>query len=116
MRRSNEPIAWSLFGAGGMLLALLGPGVIITTGLLLGILHADDPARVYHAIAALLANPLGKLFVLALVALPLYHTLHRIHHGLHDLHLDGPRALMPFVFYGLATVLSIATASWLLII
>jgi len=115
MRRSNEPIAWSLFGAGGMLLAFMGPGVVVATALL-GLLYADEPEQVYTAITALFSHPLGKLLVLALVALPLYHTLHRIHHGLHDLHLDGPPALMPFVFYGLATVLSIATASWLLII
>lgn len=116
MRRSNEPIAWSLFGAGGMLLAFLGPAMVLSTGMLLGLVHADEPQRVYVAIGALLGHPLGKLFVLMMIALPLYHTLHRIHHGLHDLHLEGPRTLMPVIFYGLATLLSIAAASWLLVI
>jgi fumarate reductase subunit D len=116
MRRSNEPIAWSLFGAGGMLLAFLGPAMILTTGVLLGMVHASEPQQVYLATETLLTHPLGKLFMLAMISLPIYHTLHRIHHGLHDLHLEGPRTLMPVLFYGLATLLSIAAASWLLVI
>ena len=43
MKRSNEPIIWLLFGAGGMLSALVGPVLVLITGLLvpLGILPKD---------------------------------------------------------------------------
>ena len=34
VRRSNEPLFWSLFSAGGMLAALLAPALIIVTGFL----------------------------------------------------------------------------------
>ena len=33
MRRSNAPVFWLLFGAGGMLCALLGPVLVFITGL-----------------------------------------------------------------------------------
>ena len=33
MKRSNKPIFWSLFGAGGMLSALIGPMLIFITGI-----------------------------------------------------------------------------------
>ena len=33
MKRSNEPVFWSLFGAGGMLSALIGVAVVFVTGI-----------------------------------------------------------------------------------
>ena len=33
MKRSNKPIFWSLFGAGGMLSALVGPMLVFVTGI-----------------------------------------------------------------------------------
>ena len=33
MKRSNAPIFWSLFGAGGMLAALIGPALVFITGI-----------------------------------------------------------------------------------
>lgn len=112
MKRSNEPVAWSLFGAGGMLLALLGPGLIIATGFLLPFV---EPAVAFRTVDSLIAHPLGKLAILALIALPLFHTLHRLHHGMQELHLPLPHGLTAMLCYGSATVLSIASASWLLV-
>ncbi|MEQ9396240.1 fumarate reductase subunit FrdD [Haliea sp.] len=113
MRRSHEPIAWSLFGAGGMLLAFIGPGLVLSTALLPW-LAAENPAAAHAAIGALLAHPLGKLLVLACIALPLFHTLHRICHGLDDLHLPAPRLPLQLLCYGGATLLCAVTAWWLL--
>lgn len=106
MRRSNEPIVWSLFGAGGMALAFVGPAMIVTSGFLLPFYFADTPEGVYRGVIQFLTNPFGKLFLLLFVALTLYHTAHRLFHGLHDLHIYGPRAAMLLLFYGGATLLS----------
>lgn len=113
MRRSNEPIAWSLFGAGGMLLAFCGPAVICAT-LVLGLASTEHPETVYHSVAGWLANPIGKLLLLSFIALSLYHTVHRMYHGLHDLHITLPRVPMLLFFYGGATVLSALCALLLL--
>jgi fumarate reductase subunit D len=112
MKRSNEPIAWSLFGAGGMLLALIGPGLVLATGFLLPF---GEPVATWHAVDAFIGHPLGKLFLLAVIALALYHTVHRLHHGLQELHVPLPHGLVALLCYGSATVLTIASASWLLV-
>jgi fumarate reductase subunit D len=82
MKRSNEPFFWLLFGAGGMVAALIGAGLVLTTGLLgpLGATRAMDYARA-HAFAA---HPLGKLVLFGVVALIFWHSVHRMGEVLHD--------------------------------
>jgi fumarate reductase subunit D len=102
-------VFWLLFGAGGLLSALLGPVLLFITGIgvPLGLLPASalDHAR----LLALARHPLGKLALFGLVALLLFHAGHRLLHSLHDLGLHtglGARLL----FYGGATAGSLATA------
>lgn len=86
MKRSNAPIFWSLFGAGGMLSALIAPALVFITGIAapLGIVFAPDLMS-YSRMLAFAANWAGKCFVFAVVALFLWHAVHRIFHSLHDL-------------------------------
>src|SRR5262249_23725941 len=62
MKRSTQPIYWSLFGAGGMLAALIGPALVFITGI-------AAPAGVlpglmsYPNALAFARNGLGKLFL-----------------------------------------------------
>ena len=74
-KRSNAPIYWSLFGAGGMLSALIAPGVVAI--LLSG--KVDYP----HA-SAFAHNIAGKAFLFAIASLFLWHAAHRIFHAIHD--------------------------------
>lgn len=113
-RRSQEPLAWSLFGAGGMLLAFLGPALVLFTLVLLPGLIADDAASTYRAILSALRHPLGAMLALATMALTFFHTMHRICHGLHDLHVPVSEAAVGWVCYGLATLLSLLAGLWLL--
>lgn len=106
MRRSNEPIAWSLFGAGGMTLAFCGPAMICAT-VILGDVSAEHPEVVYAHVITWLSHPIGKLLLLAFISLSLYHTAHRLYHGLHDLHITLPKMPMLLLFYGGATALSV---------
>ena len=41
LKRSNKPIFWSLFGAGGMLSALAGPALVFITGIAVPLGMAD---------------------------------------------------------------------------
>ncbi len=112
-QRSNEPVAWSLFGAGGMVLALVTPALVIVTALILPFLPNADPGHSYRVILSFAQNWFGKLILLAVISLHFYHTAHRLYHGLHDLHIHGPDKVMKSFFYGGATLLSLLTAYWL---
>ncbi|MBZ8140692.1 fumarate reductase subunit FrdD [Rubrivivax gelatinosus] len=113
MRRSHEPIFWSLFGAGGMLSALVGPALILITGVLapLAIVLGPD-ALGYANMLAFVHHPLGKLVVLAVIALFLFHGCHRMLHSLHDLGVHAGRGAAVF-FYGFATAGSLVCAALL---
>ena len=93
-KRSNAPIFWSLFGAGGMLSALIGPALVFVTGIAvpLGFLLGTD-AMSYPRMIHFAGNWAGKGFVFAVIALFLWHATHRIFHSLHDLGIrTGPLA------------------------
>jgi fumarate reductase subunit D len=87
-KRSNAPIFWSLFGAGGMLSALVGPALVFITGISvpLGFLLNKD-AMSYPRMLHFAGNWAGKAFVLAVISLFLWHAAHRIFHSLHDLRI-----------------------------
>ena len=113
MKRSNKPIFWSLFGAGGMLSALFGPMLVFITGLAVptGFLLPKDVMSYEHALA-LAHHPLGKLALLAVISLFLFHGMHRMYHSLHDLGVHvgpGRKAL----FHGIAIAATLVAAALL---
>ncbi|NLS14012.1 fumarate reductase subunit FrdD [Vibrio sp. SM6] len=83
--RSDEPIWWSLFGAGGTWFAMITPITVLVLGVLvpLGVIDAD--ALSYDRVVAFATTWIGALFIIATLALPMWHAMHRVHHGLHDL-------------------------------
>ncbi len=116
MKRSNKPIFWSLFGAGGMLSALVGPMLIFITGIAVpsGFLLNKD-AMSYERSLAFVHSGFGKLALLAVISLFLFHGLHRMYHCLHDFGIHvGPRRKA--LFHGLAAAGSAAAACLLLAI
>lgn len=112
--RSNEPLAWSLFGAGGMVVALISPALIVITGLLVPLGIVDMQMLSYNRVLAFVQYWPAKLFILVIISLQLYHASHRLYHGLHDLHIKGPQSLMLFLFYGGTTILCLFLALLLL--
>lgn len=116
MKRTNEPIVWSLFGAGGVLSALLGPVLILITGISAPTGTGMPPdAMAYPRVLAFAQSWCGKAVLLAVISLFLWHAVHRIRHSLHDLgfHAGTGAAL---VCYGFALLATLATAYLLLII
>jgi len=112
MKRSNSPIFWLLFGGGGMLAALFGTALVFITGLAapLGWL---GQAMSYKRMLAFAQNPIGKLFVLAVVALLAWHAAHRILCTLHDVGIHKGLAAKS-VCYGAALVVTLVAATQLL--
>ncbi len=101
MKRSNEPIFWSLFGAGGMLAALIGPALVFITGIAVpfGLMNPDTMS--YTHMLAFSQHWLGKVLLLAVIALFMWHAAHRIAILLHDFGVHAV-ALVKFCCYGLA--------------
>ena len=106
MAKSNEPMVWSLFSAGGMIAALVTPALILVTGIAvpLGIVGAD--AIGFERAHAFAAHPIGKLLLLAVVILPLWHGAHRFRFAMVDLGLHGAKRPLGVVCYGFALVCS----------
>ena len=106
MKRSNKPIFWSLFGAGGMLSALVGPALILVTGIAAPLGYVDLG---YERMRGLAQNGLGKAALFLVISLFLFHGLHRMYHSLHDfgVHVGPGRKAL---FHGVAAAGSLAAA------
>ncbi|OGT78892.1 MAG: fumarate reductase [Gammaproteobacteria bacterium RIFCSPLOWO2_02_FULL_56_15] len=91
MKRSNEPIFWSLFGAGGLVVAFILPMLIFITGIAvpLGILPRE--VLEFERIQDFANHWPGKLFIFAVISLTLWHSAHRIFLSLHDLGIHWGR-------------------------
>jgi fumarate reductase subunit D len=112
--RSHEPIFWGLFGAGGMLTAFITPAMVLITGLLIPLGIIDKGNFNYQSIYELATTWYGAGIILVLVALPLWHTLHRIFHGLHDLGVKRGRDWQQVISYGFAFAVSVFVFTLLL--
>jgi len=113
-QRSHEPVFWGLFGAGGMLTAFLTPVMILITGLLIPFGLMDSENLSYTKVHGFATTWYGALIVLVLVALPLWHTLHRIFHALHDIGVKRGRDWQQVICYGFAFAVSMFVGTLLL--
>ena len=103
-----EPVVWLLFGQGILIGTILLTGwiLVVNLGVPLGIVPAD--ALAYGRAHALASNPIGRLVLLALIALPLWKGAHHLRHLSLDhggAKYDAPVALS---LYALALAGSIA--------
>jgi fumarate reductase subunit D len=82
MAKSNKPIFWSLFAAGGTLAAFLAP-VLALLFLMLSLNHAPDLMS-YAKLHAFAAHWFGKLFLFGVITLFLWHAAHRLRVTFYD--------------------------------
>jgi fumarate reductase subunit D len=116
MKRSVAPIFWLPFGAGGMIAALIGPALVLITGLAAPTGVGLSPGFMSYARASAFAHhPLGKLVLLGVISLFLWHGAERIYLTLRDMHAGGKLALM-WLCYGSAGALTLLTLGSLAVI
>jgi fumarate reductase subunit D len=115
MKRSNKPIFWSLFGAGGMLSALIGPMLLFLTVLAVPLGVVPGGAISYERVLGFAQSIAGKVVVLAVISLFLFHGMHRLYHTLHDFGMHvGPG--IKGLCHGLAIAGTLVTAYLLIAI
>ena len=111
MAKSNKPIVWSLFAAGGTLAAFLAP-VLVLLFLLVALGHA--PGLLGHdRLHALAAHWPGKIFLLAVIVLFLWHAAHRLRVTLYDFGLRQDAGVAVAVY--LLAAAGTALAGWYLL-
>ena len=110
MARSNKPIVWGPFAAGGTLTAFLTPVLILLT-LLAALGHAPEALN-YDTLRGLAGHWIGQLALVGVVFLSLWSAAHRLRITLYDI---GVRAdtVVAVVVYSVAGLASIAAAVFL---
>ena len=101
---------WFLFSQGGVIAALLIPVHVLVQGILgpLGIVPVVD--RHYDTWMRVLGNPLVKLYLLVLIAVPFFHFAHRLRYLLVDFGVPAAKSLpAQAVFYGGAVLVTVVT-------
>jgi fumarate reductase subunit D len=103
-----EPVIWLLFGAGIMVGTLLLPGYLLTVtlGAPLGLL--PEGALDYERAYAIASNPIGRVLLLALIALPLWKGAHHLRSLFADWLGHGPDPVVASLLYAVAAGGSLA--------
>ena len=114
IKRSHSPIFWLLFGAGGMLAALLGPALVYVTGLESGAgLLVSPRVMDYATVHAFAQGFIGKAFLFFVPALFAWHAAHRILCSVHDVGIHKTLGVK-LGCYGVAMAITVVTA-WALL-
>lgn len=111
MARSNKPIVWGPFAAGGTLTAFLAPALIVAT--LAASLDAVPAGLSYDTLHAFAANWLGKLVIAGVLIPSLWHAAHRLRITLHDLGLRAD-TMVAWGLYAVAAAASLMALTALL--
>jgi fumarate reductase subunit D len=109
-----EAMAWALFSAGGFVSAVLLPVHVFILGIAFAAGWLPDDALSYQRIHHLASNPLIKLYLLALISLPLFHWAHRFRFAIHHQFSIGFKRLVATGCYG-AALAGTGLAVWFLL-
>ena len=111
MAKSNKPIFWGLFAAGGTVTAFVTPALVLVT--LFAAFGAGMDMFTYESIHAFAGWWLGKLIIFGVILVSLCHAAHRLRVTMHDF---GVRAdtLVAYIVYGLAGLGTLMTLVYLL--
>jgi len=101
MARAKTPLLWFLFSMGGTVAAFLIPVHLFLFGLAFPLGWIKGPS--YDSLLGLVRHPLARLYLFALISLPLFHWAHRFRCTLYDgLKLKHLTELIAVLCYGSA--------------
>ncbi|MCZ6779443.1 MAG: fumarate reductase subunit FrdD [Acidobacteriota bacterium] len=108
-----EPIWWALFSAGGFVSAFLVPVHLFVNGLAVPLGWLDTDIASYARMSELINQPLVRIYLFVLIALPLYTWAHRFLFTVQDMGLARFRKPLAVLCYGSAVTGSF-WAVWIL--
>ena len=111
MAKSNKPVVWFPFAAGGTVIAFFIPVIVVLT--FMAALGHIPPGLSYDRMHAFAGSGLGKLIIFGVVALSLWSSAHRLRCTCYDFGLRAD-TLAATVLYVAAIAGSIASAVYLL--
>ena len=106
-RRRVEPLVWLMFSAGGVLAAVLLPGLVLLFGLAFPLGWLDPPD--HEHLLTVLSHPLTFVVLLGVFVLMLVHSAHRFRYTLYDGLQIKRKRTVAVLCYGAAVVGSIAS-------
>lgn len=109
MSKSNKPIVWGPFAAGGTITALLTPVLILLT--LLAALGHIPGALDYDNLRAFAGRGFGKVCIFVVLALSLWSAAHRLRITFYDFGLRQDTLVAAIVYIGavVGTVVTLAS-------
>lgn len=102
-KRSNEPIAWLLFGFGGMAISFALPALLVLM-IIVGLTGSLDFFHIFNVMKHWWGA--GAIFLILLGIA--FHSMHRIYFSLHDLKCNTGLA-GEIILYGLALVMTVVS-------
>ena len=108
MAKSNKPIFWGLFAAGGTLAAFFTPVMVFVTVLAVPLGIMDPEVLAYDRVHAFLANGFWKLVMFVFITLSFWHAAHRLRVVAHDFGMrsDGLVATVVYLFAAAGTLVA----------
>jgi len=111
--KSNKPIVWGPFAAGGTVTALLTPVLILLT--LLAALGHVPGGPAYDTLRAFAGHAAGKIIIFVGLALSLWSAAHRLRITFYDLGLRQDALVAALVYIAAAVGIIVVLASLLAI-
>ena len=111
-KRSNEPFVWLLFSAGGVVAALFIPMQLFLLFVAFPLGWLNGPT--FDTLLGLVKGPIGRLYLLVLCTLALFHWAHRFRYTLYDgLQIKHLNELVNTFCYG-GAIVGTAVAAYLI--
>ncbi|MGZ8153958.1 MAG: fumarate reductase subunit FrdD [Burkholderiales bacterium] len=113
MSKSNKPIVWLPFAAGGTITALLTPALILLT-LAVALGHVPQ-GLTYDGMRAFASQIVGKVLIFVVLALSLWSAAHRLRITFHDFGVRRDPLVAALVYTGAAIgTLVLLVSLWML--
>jgi len=100
MAKSNKPLVWGLFAAGGTVTAFVTPVLVLLT--LLPAFGVMPELLAYDNLRGFAGHWFGKLVLFSIVFLSSWHAAHRLRITLHDFGVRADTAVAVAVYLGAA--------------